>query len=117
MFERIKALLERWEELKEISNLSERDFDDLGMSRGQIEAFIRMPKDVPDRVAAMAQIFGLTEAQIKADHDSYTDLLYTCGHCRDRGACSLVLQRGDLSRPEDAEFCLNRHSFAAVTAS
>lgn len=117
MFERIKALLHRWEELKEVSSLTERDLNDLGMTREQVEAFVQMPQDVPDRVAAMAQIFGLTEDQIKADHDAYTDLLYTCGHCKDRAACRRVLDRGAASKPADAEFCLNKHSFAAEAAA
>ena len=53
MFDRIKALTHRWQDLKEIAQLSQRDLDDLGMTRDQVEAFARMPQDVPDRVRAM----------------------------------------------------------------
>jgi hypothetical protein len=116
MFDRIKALMHRWQDLKEVSQLSDRDLDDLGMTRGQVEAFVRMPHDVPDRVLAMAEIFGLSEDQVKADHAAYTDLLYTCGQCKERGACRLVLDRGDLSRPSDAEFCLNKSTFESQAA-
>lgn len=116
MFERIKALMHQWAELKEISQLTQHELDDLGMTREQVEAFVRMPHDVPDRVAAMAQIFGLTEAQIKADHDRYTDLLYTCGHCKDRGACRKVLDRGSLAKPSDADFCQNKSTFESQAA-
>lgn len=117
MFQRIKALVDHWHQLKEVDSLTDRDLDDLGMTRDQVEAFVRMPADVPDRVAAMATIFGLTESQIKADHDAYVDLLHTCGHCRDRGACALVLERGDLSRPADAGFCKNKIAFANQAAA
>ena len=111
MFNRIKALIERWNEVREVGALSDRDLDDLGMSRAQVEAFVRMPHDVPDRVIAMARIFGLDEAEVKANHAEWLDLLETCGTCHDRGACKLVLERGDLSRPQDCSFCLNAHAF------
>ena len=38
MFDRIKALTHRWQDLKEIAQLSQRDLDDLGMTRDQVEA-------------------------------------------------------------------------------
>ena len=117
MFQRIKALVDHWHQLNEVESMTDRDLDDLGMTRDQVEAFVRMPPDVPDRVAAMAAIFGLTETQIKADHDAYVDLLQTCGHCRERGACALVLERGDLSRPADAGFCKNKFAFANQAAA
>jgi hypothetical protein len=116
MFDRIKALMHRWHDLNEIARLSQRELDDLGMTRDQVEAFVRMPEDVPDRVIAMAQIFGLTEAQVRADHDRYHELLYTCGQCKDRKNCGKVLARGALAMPSDAEFCLNKANFAAGLA-
>ena len=116
MFDRIKALMQRWHDMKELSQLSDRELDDLGMTRAQVEAFVRIPRDVPDRVLAMAEIFGLSEDQVKADHAAYVDLLYTCGQCKDRGACRVVLDRGDLSRPSDAEFCLNKSTFESQVA-
>ena len=113
MFNRIKALIERWHEVREVSALTDRDLNDLGMSRAQVEAFVRMPHDVPDRVIAMARIFGLDEAEVKENHAEWLDLLEVCGSCADRGACSLVLERGDLSRPQDCGFCLNHAAFGA----
>ena len=113
MFNRIKALLDRWQDVREVSALSDRDLDDLGMSRAQVEAFVRMPHDVPDRVIAMARIFGLDEVEVKANHAEWLDLLEVCGTCHDRGACKLVLERGDLSRPQDCGFCLNAPAFDA----
>jgi hypothetical protein len=114
MFERIKALLVRWQQEKEVSNLSDEELYDMGMTRDQVMAFVRMPADVPDRVAAMAEIFGLTDEQLHADHGRYMDLLYTCGQCRDRGACRHLLDQGDFARPEDADFCGNKYAFGSA---
>ena len=36
MLERIRALVDRWRELKEIDALTDRDLDDLGMTRAQV---------------------------------------------------------------------------------
>lgn len=114
MFDRIKTLLHRWHDLAEVAALTDHELDDLGMTRDQIERFVRMPADVPDRVRAMAEIFGLSAAEVQRDHDAWVDLLQTCGTCRDRGACGLVLERGELSRPQDCGFCLNAPRFAAA---
>ena len=113
MFDRIKSLIDRWNEVREVSALTDRDLSDLGMSRGQVEAFVRMPHDVPDRVLAMAAIFGLSETEVKANHGEWLELLETCGTCHDRGACKLVLERGELTRPSECAFCLNAHAFDA----
>ena len=111
MFDRIKALISRWNELREVGEMSDRELADLGMSRTQVEAFVRMPQDVPDRVLAMAEIFGLSQTEVQADHAEWMALLETCGTCHDRSACKHVLERGALSRPADCSFCLNAHSF------
>ncbi len=113
MFNRIKTLIQRWNEVRAVSAFSDRDLADLGLSRAQLEAFVRMPDDVPDRVLAMAAIFGLSETEVKANHGEWLELLESCGGCRDRGACALVLERGELSRPCDCGFCLNAACFAA----
>lgn len=113
MFERIRAFLEQWKELKEVAELSDRDLDDLGLTRDQLQEFIRIPHDAPDRMAAMAALFGVTEAQLREDHGEYLELLTTCGHCVDRAACALVLDKGELARPSDCAFCPNSRAFAA----
>lgn len=67
MFNRIKTLIQRWNEVRAVSAFSDRDLADLGLSRAQLEAFVRMPDDVPDRVLAMAATFGLSETEVKAN--------------------------------------------------
>ncbi|MEZ5797948.1 MAG: DUF6455 family protein [Paracoccaceae bacterium] len=117
MFDRIKTLLSRWHEIKEVEALSDRDLADLGLSRDQLRDFIAMPHDVADRVAAMGRIFGLSEATLQRDHAQWVDILSTCGHCADRGACALVLSKGQLSRPADATFCPNHDTFTGLSAA
>ncbi|MBU9699586.1 DUF1127 domain-containing protein [Rhodobacteraceae bacterium HSP-20] len=112
MLTRLRAFLDRWHQLKAIETLTDRDLDDLGMTRAQLEAFATMRPDVPDRVARMAAIFGIPESDLKANYADYLELLGTCSHCADRAACSLLLHSGDLARPRDATFCPNAPVYA-----
>lgn len=114
MFERIKALIHRWDEIREVDALSDRDLDDIGLSRAQLEDFVRMPHDIDQRVTAMAAVFGVDETELRRDHGQLLDMLHTCGHCKDRGACALVLERAELSRPRDADFCPNAGDFTRL---
>ncbi|MBL4929836.1 DUF1127 domain-containing protein [Fuscibacter oryzae] len=116
MFERIKALIHRWDEIREVDAMSDRDLDDIGLSRAQLEEFVRMPHDLDKRVTAMAAIFGVDETALRQDHGHLIDMLHTCGHCEHRGACALVLERGELSRPRDAGFCPNAADFTQIAA-
>jgi hypothetical protein len=114
MLERIRDFMLRWRELQEIEALTDRDLDDLGMTRDQVETFARMPRDTASRMAAMAALFGIPAADLKRDHALYQEMLCTCGTCSDRAACALVLERGELARPSDCAFCPNAASFAAL---
>ena len=114
MFDRIKSLIDRWNTLKEIDALSEHELSDLGMTRDQVRRFVQMPADVADRVAHMAAIFGLSDADLHKHHDAYVTLLETCGGCRERRACSRVLALGEAASPGMCSFCLNAESFATA---
>lgn len=114
MLTRIRALIDRWQQIKSLEALTDRDLADLGMTRDQVRDFILMPPDVPNRVARMAAIFGIPEADLKAHHADYLELLGTCAHCTDRAACSVILRNEDVARPQDAAFCPNGERFAAL---
>ncbi|MGV8986500.1 MAG: DUF1127 domain-containing protein [Cypionkella sp.] len=116
MFERIKALMQRWQDVKEIDALTDRDLDDLGMSRAQVQNFARLPRDVTDRVKHMAKIFGLSDAELHKNHEAYLELLSTCGTCRNRTHCSPILAHADTATPAEASFCLNAKALAAQAA-
>lgn len=117
MFARIRSLIDRLHEVQEANALSDRDLDDLGMSREQVLSFLKMPRDINERVAAMGRIFGLSQAQLKQDHALWVELLDTCGHCTDRDACARLLARGDGARASEATFCRNRDAFADLSTS
>lgn len=112
MFDRIRALIHRLHEVQEVNALSDRDLDDLGMTRQQVLAFLDMPRDISERVTAMGAIFGLSETELKRDHGLWVEILSTCGHCADRSACTRLLARGDHAQKSEATFCGNRDAFS-----
>jgi len=112
MFDRIKALIEKWQDLKEIDAMSDRDLDDLGMSRSQVRRFAQMPGDIGERVTHMAAIFGISEADLKRDYPAYIELLESCGDCTTRKECSHILALGDAATPGQCSFCRNARAFS-----
>ncbi|WP_333818185.1 DUF6455 family protein [Tabrizicola sp.] len=116
MFNRIRALIDRLHEVQEVNALSDRDLDDLGMSREQVLGFLKMPRDISERVTAMGRIFGISEVELKRDHAQWVDLLTTCGHCADRAACAHLLAKGAGAQPSEAHFCGNRAVFGTLAA-
>jgi len=114
MFDRIKTLLERWHEIREVEALSDRDISDLGLTRDQLAHFVRMPADVEDRVTHMAAVFGLSADEVKASHAQWVELLEVCGSCTHREACAHQLAKGSEAHPADCGFCRNRATFAAL---
>jgi len=108
MFNRIRALIDRLHEVQEVNSLSDRELDDLGLSREQVLGFLKMPHDISERVTAMGRIFGIPEVDLKRNHGQWVDLLTVCGHCSDRAACARVLATGAAARPSEVEFCGNR---------
>lgn len=114
MFDRIRALIHHLHDVAEVNALTDRELDDLGMSRGQVLDFLQMPQDITERVAAMGAIFGVPESVLRRDHAQWVELLSTCGHCADRGACAKVLARGTAAKGSDAPFCGNSAAFATL---
>ena len=116
MFDRIRALITRLHDVQEVNALSDRDLDDLGMTRAQLLDFLAMPRDIDQRVTAMGAIFGLSERALKHDHGLWVELLSSCGQCADRAACGKLLAKGDAAAPSEAVFCANRDTFAELAS-
>ena len=114
MLDRIRALIAHLHDVQEVNSLNDRDLSDLGMSRDQVLAFLRMPHDVTDRVTAMGAIFGIPAADLKRDHAQWVDLLTTCGQCADRARCASVLAGG--KDKAEASFCPNLPTFKDLAA-
>ena len=116
MFTRIRALLQRLVEVQEVNALTDRELDELGVSRAQVLDFLRMPRDTTQRVTAMGAIFGIPEAELTRDHAQWVELVSVCGHCADRHACAKVLAKGDAADPAQVTFCGNREAFTDLSA-
>lgn len=114
MFDRLKALLQHRREIASVEAMDARALADLGMSRAQLRDFLDMPRDIEPRVLAMGAVHGLSPATVQHDHGLWLEMLATCGHCADRGACALNLTQGALRRPDDAAFCPNHAALAAL---
>lgn len=114
MFEKMKEWRDRRAERAEIEALSEGDLLDLGLGRDQLRALVETPKDVGERVHAMAHVFGVSDAALTSDRGTYVDILCTCGECQVRGACVHELAKGAEARAEDCGFCLNRDEFGRM---
>ena len=115
MFDRIRTFLHRLHEVQEVNALSDRDFADLGLSRHQVLDFLRMPRDINERVIAMGKVFGVPEADLKRDYEQWVELLTICGHCTDRAICASTLASAH-PLPSQCTFCGNRESFAHLAA-
>ena len=112
MFETIRRLWSRATDEDAIMALSDRELADLGLSRDQALNLVRLPDDVPGRVAAMGAIFGLSEADLTRDRAQWAELLQTCAACRETGACRRFLDLGAAADPAEAAFCPNAAAFA-----
>ena len=75
---------------------------------------VPVPLDAESRVLAMGAVFGLAPGQAQADASCFGALAATCAACPDRGACALLLSRGDLTGPRDGAFCPNATAFAGL---
>jgi|APEBP8051073178_1049388.scaffolds.fasta_scaffold00002_536 hypothetical protein len=118
MLNRLRALLARWHELNELDHLTDRDLDDLGLTRQQVTEFARLPADVPARMAGIARIFGLTPEDIARDNAAYVELAETCGSCGARRQCARTLAAapGQIT-PADVGFCANARSYAFLAGT
>lgn len=118
MFERIRQIFERWHALGEIAHLDDRELQDLGVTRDQAVLLASMPADVPERLRAMAAIFGLPEADLQRDHATWLELTETCAVCGARPACQRMLEREHVFegsvQPGDVGFCPNAANYRAM---
>ncbi len=106
--DRLFAIFDRWRALRDVAQMTDRELEDLGMTRGQMADLMRMPADSAERMLKMAAVFGLTEDEVKAHHDEYMELLGTCGTCGARGPCARTLANPGADAAEQAShFCPN----------
>jgi hypothetical protein len=113
MFERIKKIATLWTEEAEIMALTQRDLDELDVTRDQLLRLARMPANLSDRVAAMAAIFGVNAADLQFPRADYVAILDNCNACHALKHCAHVLADPS-AKPADCSFCPNAEAFAAA---
>jgi hypothetical protein len=116
MLNQIRRFLDRLDQRKQVDALSDHDLYDLGMTRAQVIAFATMPADVPDRVTAMATIFGIPAKDLKSNRADYLELLGSCADCRQRAKCARLLDDAHHAQPAEATFCPNAALYTAQAA-
>ncbi len=113
MIEGLKSLFANHRDLKEIDALSERDLDELGLTRDQLRRIALMPRGVGERMTAMAAIFGVDADDLQEPRATYADLLETCYGCTKRKACAVTLANPE-AVAKDCGFCPNADAFALL---
>jgi hypothetical protein len=116
MFERLREYLERTGPGDEIAALTERDLAEIGVTRDALRIAATAPREVTERMTAMAFRHGL----VPDDFDSYradvAGLVESCAGCASLGACRAYLADADAPASE-ADFCPNHVTYAALAAA
>lgn len=111
MLDKLRAIVRRHRDLTELAALSPRELADLGLSRDEAMTLATLPDDVPGRVSAMARVFGVDEATLTQDRNTWHGLLETCATCQVLPTCARFMAHpGDSA--EAAGFCPNAGMFA-----
>lgn len=113
MFGRSKHTAGYRRDRAEIRSLTERDLDDLGLSKDELIVLVQTPEPVAVRQRKMAARFGLTDGDLS---DSRHDLVAAVQRCRNCGAtqeCATYLANPDLAA-DQATFCPNADTYRGL---
>ncbi|MDE3079815.1 MAG: DUF1127 domain-containing protein [Paracoccaceae bacterium] len=113
MLERLKAMLDHHREHLEIAQMSERDLDDIGLTREQLLNVVDTPEEVSRRVLQMAARHGISEHELESYRQDFAILLDNCAHCHSVGKCGRMLA-DPTQTAEDATFCPNHEEYLAL---
>ncbi|MBO9451318.1 hypothetical protein J7426_13685 [Tropicibacter sp. R16_0] len=75
-------------------HLSERELSDLGLSRADLAMLRSGAPRARERIVAMAEQFGLTEADLSAHSELGLELAEKCGHCLQAETCRDAIRAG-----------------------
>lgn len=112
MLDRLSHILHRWTALSITGGPTDRDLSELGLSRDQADRLAHLPRTVPERMSAMAAIFGLTPADLEANRADWIEVAENCAECRHKGACKTTLAKGPAATREETGFCPNAAHYA-----
>jgi hypothetical protein len=117
MLDHLSRILHRWTALSVTGGPTDRDLADLGLTRDQADRLANLPRAVPERMAAMAAIFGLSQAELEASCDDWLSLAEACADCRHKGECRRTLDRGPAASRTETDFCPNAAHYAGLSAA
>jgi hypothetical protein len=116
MFDRLTALLDRSRTLRELCAMGERDLDDIGVSRGELEAVVTAPPQVTERMLAMAARHGVGQHELAGHNSDFAGMIESCRSCESLGACRGFLA-DPAADPARAVFCPNHATYDALCAA
>lgn len=117
MLDRLSHILHRWAALSITGGPSEKDLADLGLTREQADRLAQLPRTVPERMTAMAAIFGIPQAVLESHVDDWLGLAETCAACRHKRECRATLAKGPEARREETGYCPNAGHYAGLSAA
>jgi hypothetical protein len=112
MFDRLKRIIAIWHDQAEIMALTQRDLDELEVTRAQLLHLAAMPPEIPARMNAMAAIFGVAPEDLQYPRQDYVQMLDTCAACKALRECDHLLSDPS-AHPAHCGFCPNAQAFAA----
>jgi uncharacterized protein YjiS (DUF1127 family) len=115
MFDRLRDFLRTLRTLDEIDAMSDRDLADIGFSRAEMVELATMSAEVPARMARMAALFGLSEAELRADRASYVEAVEVCAHCGAAHRCTREIAEGTATA-ETVDYCPNAPLYGDLAA-
>ena len=116
MFDRLLSWIDRVRALREVDGLDERELGDLGLSRAGLRNVVAAPREVTDRMLAMAARHGLGPQELRGHNQDIAGMVESCRSCESLGACRAFLaDPGD--DPARAVFCPNHATYEALRAA
>lgn len=87
---------------------------DLAITPYELQEAASQPADVPDRMQAMARVFGVPEQFRQLPRPQLQDLARQCAGCRNRTRCSKTLARSASAVQQDCGFCPNAVTYQSL---
>ena len=106
MFERLKGMIERNRQLREIEGMVARDLGDMGVERDELSALIQTPAEVLARQSEMARKFDLEDSDFGPHRHDHALVVERCACCGAAAECRRFLA-DPASTAEAAVFCPN----------
>lgn len=115
----LKNAFQTWSERsrarRELEAMDDRAIEDMGLDRAALTEAMALPADVPQRMTAMADVFGADLAHAPLSAVERLDMARACGQCDHRRRCA-----EELAGPTSAalcSFCPNAATYSGLAQS